>query len=62
MAVCLRRWRTDLLFDAGRHEGGEPPRHQLGPYGRVDDIEGLQVLLIPVSGAAAGGGGVSSAP
>ena len=36
-----------LLFDARRHERGEPPGHQLGPERGVHDVEGLQVLLVP---------------
>ena len=38
-----------LLFDTRRHERGEPPGHQLGPDGRVYDVERLQVLLVPAT-------------
>lgn len=37
----------DLVFDLGSHEGCKPPGHDLGPQGWMNNVECLEVLLIP---------------
>lgn len=40
---------VDLLLDGGGHERRKPPAGHLGPDRRVDDVKGLQPLLVLVT-------------
>ena len=39
---------VDLVLDGRGHECGKPPGGHLGPKGRVNDVKGLESLLVPV--------------
>lgn len=41
--------RMHFGLDGGRHECGEPPGHHFRPECGVHNVEGLQILLVPIA-------------